>query len=265
MHRPTSVALATVLAAALALAVAPAPARAEISGPCDATVNGISIADRHSRRPAQAIALPRDELATLAVSAPPRTRHTIRLALLTVSIPIIENRLAEQGSLVERVRLRDHLPGTGLYRVLSETTNESGGVACTGAAMIDVGGNPLFTLLGASAAAVVTAGGVAVAMTTGFSINAGRKWKLTLAAKVGARRDEVDGALALERQPLADQRARESLLRRRAGCCCSRAREPGRRSSSRWRSPSRSRSSARCAPCSATASARAARSRRPRS
>ena len=145
-----------------------ATARAEIAGDCDATIAGTDLSTVDSDKVDDAIDVDYDDVITTTMSsASGFESHKIKLRFLGAFERTVEDREDDgETSFTEEVDVSDYAwLGVGLYKVRGEA-NVVGGFACSGAALVNVTGrNPVTTVAGGVATAVVVVGTVGAAAT----------------------------------------------------------------------------------------------------
>lgn len=147
--------------AVLALLVVPSAA-AEMSGPCQATLQGAQIDRLDADDASDAVAVPADEPANFTVegeAAIERWRASIHYGPFQAPLTLGTTEAnATQGKARIPVNGFSWL-GSGLYTV-SGTAELADGTQCHGEALIDIQGGALDTVLGSTAAAVTALGGL---------------------------------------------------------------------------------------------------------
>jgi len=163
-------ALRVPLAAAAVLATAAIlvpSAAAEISGPCNATINGQNVKNQGTGAFAEPITVANDAIVPVRMSAASQISHLkIQIEFAGMSWTV-RDRPSHGTSWTSNVKVKDYAKyGVGLYKVIGSS---SGGVSCSGSALVKVKGNPLTTVAGivGLVAALMGLGGIgaAVAMT----------------------------------------------------------------------------------------------------
>lgn len=179
--------------------LAAAPAHAVVDGPCTATFAGVDAAGRGTGASSDAITVPEDGVVAYSMAAPENLRswrfwleygpltqliaegteepddpNDLGLGLegdddfLAIDLEsLLHDHVVDGNSVHGAVEPSEFAwVGVGLYEVHGSVTTVSG-QHCTGSILVDVGGNPLGTLLGAAAAgatAIGVAGAGAVAL-----------------------------------------------------------------------------------------------------
>lgn len=147
--------------AAAALVLVPA-AGAEMSGPCEARLEGQALDARDPGDPDDAVEVPADRPATIAfTSQEPMDAWNASIHYGPFEAPLTMGDAPANATSAEA-----EVPvhgfswlGAGLYTVTGTVELEDGST-CQGEALIDIQGDTLGTVLGASAASVTLIGGV---------------------------------------------------------------------------------------------------------
>ena len=156
---------AFIVATGAALFMSVQSAHAEVSGPCVASIAGVDVAGVDSGNRDDDIHV--DEHAQVVVGAVSPVgfeSHKIQLEFAGRRWTVSEEDDNGSNSWTGTVNVDDYA-SVGLYKVVGVSTL-SDGTTCTGAAMVDVGGNPLTTLVGAGAAVLAAVGTVGALATT---------------------------------------------------------------------------------------------------
>jgi hypothetical protein len=148
-------------AAGLAFLATSGTGYAEVQGDCDATIAGVDISGLDSNSADDAIDVDyNDRIVATMSSASGFESHKIKLRFVGGVEVTVEDR-DDNGELSfeETVDVSDYAwAGVGLYKVKG-TANVAGGFTCSGAALVNVTGrNPITTVLGGGATALVVAG-----------------------------------------------------------------------------------------------------------
>jgi hypothetical protein len=150
---------------AVAAIVVPSAA-AEISGPCQATINGQSVKDQGVGALDSAIAVEKDAVVPVTMSAGSEISHLkIQIEFAGFSWTV-RDKASHGKSWSSDVKVKNYAKyGVGLYKVIGSS---SGGVSCSGSALVKVKGNPLTTVAGIVGliAAALGLGGIAAAVMT---------------------------------------------------------------------------------------------------
>lgn len=210
---PPTAFLVLALTAALGASLTSArPARAEVNGPCGATIAGSDIVPLSSTSSGDAISVDSDQRVEATMSSSQGFRsHKIDLVFLGFgeigpSSRTVERRTDNgETSFTETVKVSDYAwLGVGYYKVRGAAVLADG-TACSGAALVKVTGrNPLTTVAGGVAAGVAVAA-TAGAVVSGAAAAAGRPRPLSEVQEM------VDAASQEE-----DMRRREEEMRNRA-------------------------------------------------
>ena len=152
--------LVVALAAAAGLTAAPS-ALATIEGPCQASIAGENVAALETGARSEPIKVGENARVPVTMtSARPITHLTVELEFAGMGIPV-HDEPTEGTSWAKVVNVSDYSDyGVGVYKVVGTSTGQ--GFSCTGAALIEVEGEPLKTPagIGGLAAGVVGAIGV---------------------------------------------------------------------------------------------------------
>lgn len=157
--------LAAIAMLTIAAVVVPSAA-AEISGPCNATINGQNVKSQGTGAFADPITVQNDAIVPVAMSAGSQISHLkIQIQFAGFSWTV-RDKASHGNSWSSDVKVKNYAKwGVGLYKVVGS----SGGVSCSGSALVKVKGNPLTTVAGivGLVAALMGLGGIgaAVAMT----------------------------------------------------------------------------------------------------
>lgn len=172
----TARALAVLCGAALLVGLSANDAAAEIDGPCEVTVDGVSIRNRSSSDPADALAVAADAVLDVSISNPGGLRsHTIGLEFAGINWSASNGTDNGATATSGRVSVADYSRyGVGLYRVSGKATLQNG-QRCRGALLVRVGGSPLGTAAGAGAAVAAVLGVGAVALATARAAKQARR------------------------------------------------------------------------------------------
>ncbi|MGA9762263.1 MAG: hypothetical protein WBQ14_07560 [Gaiellaceae bacterium] len=158
--------LAAVALLAIAAIVVPSAA-AEISGPCNATINGQNVKNQGTGAFADPITVQNDAVVPVAMSAGGEISH-LKIQIEFAGMRwTVRDKASHGTSWSSDVKVKNYAKyGVGLYKVIGSS---SGGASCSGSALVKVKGNPLTTVAGivGLVAALMGLGGIgaAVAMT----------------------------------------------------------------------------------------------------
>ena len=147
-RRSTSLLLAVLaLAAATAALVAPPAAHAEIDGPCQATIAGENIAAKDVSATGEPITVEESARVPVTMSAPrPITMLKVEIEFAGISWTV-HDEPTEGTSWAKTVNIADYSKyGVGLYKIVGSSSGQA--FSCTGAALVEVDGNPLTTVAG---------------------------------------------------------------------------------------------------------------------
>ena len=157
--------LAAVAMLTIAAIVVPSAA-AEISGPCNATINGQNVKNQGTGAFADPITVENHAIVPVTMSAASQiSQLKIQIQFAGMSWTV-RDKASHGKSWSSDVKVKNYAKwGVGLYKVVGS----SGGVSCSGSALVKVKGNPLTTVAGivGLVAALMGLGGIgaAVAMT----------------------------------------------------------------------------------------------------
>jgi hypothetical protein len=169
--RTFSVLVALIATGVIATILAPS-ALAEISGPCTATINGQSVENQGTGAFSDPITVKNDAVVpvTMQTNAGDISHLTIKIEFAGTSWTV-RDKPSHGNSWASTVNVKDYAKyGVGLYKVVGSS---SGGVSCSGSALVKVEGNPLTTVAGIAGlvAAILGVAGIALAFVT--SMHAG--------------------------------------------------------------------------------------------
>jgi hypothetical protein len=151
-----------------ALAAVAAPvAAAEISGPCTASIAGENVEGQGTGPFSEPITVEKDSSVPVSMQAAGQISH-LKVEIEFAGIRwTVRDKPSHGNSWSSTVDVNKYAKyGVGLYKVIGSS---SGGVSCSGSALVKVKGNPLTTVAGIVGLIAAIAGigglGVAVAMT----------------------------------------------------------------------------------------------------
>jgi len=158
--------LAAIAVLATAAIIAPSAA-ADISGPCTATIDGQNVKGRGTGAFSDPITVEKNAVVPVTMSA------ASQISQLKIQIEFagnswtVRDKPSHGKSWSSDVKVKNYAKyGVGLYKVVGSS---SGGVSCSGSALVKVKGNPLSTVAGIVGLVAALAGlggiGAAVAMT----------------------------------------------------------------------------------------------------
>ena len=158
--------LAAIAMLAVAAIVVPSAA-AVVSGPCNATINGQNVKNQGTGAFAGPITVANDAVVPVAMSAGGEISHLkIQIEFAGISWTV-RDKASHGKSWSSDVKVKNYAKyGVGLYKVIGSS---SGGVSCSGSALVKVKGNPLTTVAGIVGliATILGLGGIAgILMTT---------------------------------------------------------------------------------------------------
>lgn len=162
-----------VAAALFALIANARPAHAEITGDCQAFLNSEGVAPLNSADRSDDIHVKDDVRVPFQMSSPKGFKsHKIQLEFGGVRWTVSSKQDGGETQFSDSANVKDYATyGVGLYKVVGVATLMDGST-CTGAATVDVEGNPLSTVAGATAAGAVALGTV-VGLASGAATAAG--------------------------------------------------------------------------------------------
>jgi len=144
---PHALRLSLAAVAMLSIAAIAVPsAAAEISGPCSATINGQNVKNQGTGAFASPITVENDAIVPVAMSAAGQISHLkIQIQFAGISWTV-RDKPSHGNSWSSDVKVKNYAKyGVGLYKVIGSS---SGGVSCSGSALVKVKGNPLTTVAG---------------------------------------------------------------------------------------------------------------------
>ena len=136
--------LAAVAMLTIAAIVVPSAA-AEISGPCNATINGQNVKNQGTGAFADPITVANDAIVPVTMSAASQISHLKIQVQFAGFSWTVRDKASHGDSWSSDVKVKNYAKwGVGLYKVVGS----SGGVSCSGSALVKVKGNPLTTVAG---------------------------------------------------------------------------------------------------------------------
>lgn len=157
--------LAAVAVLTIAAIVVPS-ATAEISGPCNATINGQNVKAQGTGAFASPITVQNDAVVPVTMSAGSQISH-LKIQIEFAGMRwTVRDKPSHGKSWSSDVKVKNYAKyGVGLYKVIGSS---SGGVSCSGSALVKVKGNPLSTVAGivGLVAALAGLGGIGAAVAT---------------------------------------------------------------------------------------------------
>jgi hypothetical protein len=165
--------LLILVAAALSVAWALASVRtahAEISGRCEATLNSVDVRGVSSGNRDNDIKVSEHSRVPIVMTSPQGFRsHKIQLEFADRRWTVSDKTDDGSNTFTDSVNVDDYATyGVGLYKIVGVATL-SDGTKCTGAATVDVSGNPLATVAGVVAAGTVVVGTVGAVASGGLA------------------------------------------------------------------------------------------------
>jgi hypothetical protein len=129
----------------LAAIVVPSAA-AELSGPCNATINGQNVKGRPTEALSNAIVVANDAVVPVTMSAGSQISH-LKIQIEFAGMRwTVRDKASHGKSWASNVDVGKYAKyGVGLYKVIGSS---SGGASCSGTALVKVKGNPLTTVAG---------------------------------------------------------------------------------------------------------------------
>jgi hypothetical protein len=170
LSRALRIPLAAVALVAIAAVVAPSAA-AEISGPCTATINGQNVKDQGVGALDKAITVENGAIVPVTMSAGSEISH-LKIQIEFAGMRwTVRDKASHGKSWSSDVKVKNYAKyGVGLYKVIGSS---SGGVSCSGSALVKVKGNPLSTIAGIVGLVAALAGIAGVAGALGLAAHAG--------------------------------------------------------------------------------------------
>ncbi len=173
-------------------------ASAEISGPCGATLNGVDVKGVSSGNRDNDIKVSKDsKVPFVFTSAKGFKSHKIQLEFLDQRRTVSEKTDDGAMSFTDTANVDDYaFWGVGLYKVVGVATLTDG-TTCSGAATVNVDGNPLTTVAGVAAAgtvAVATVGALATGLASSSASAGGLKPMQDVMDELMDISNEVDAA-----------------------------------------------------------------------
>lgn len=186
-------------------------AHAEIKGNCQATIAGTNVAGISSTKTGDAIDV--EENSSVAVnftSATGFSDHEVTIEFMGGLPGAQVEKATDDGSteFSDTVKVDDYAwAGVGLYKVKGKATL-SDGTTCSGAALVNVKGNPLTTVAGGVAVGAAALGTVAGVATAANGIGGG-SGQLASYNRLWEELDRVDETLQRQRAEEENRRERE--------------------------------------------------------
>ncbi|MGZ4462425.1 MAG: hypothetical protein ACXVZP_06260 [Gaiellaceae bacterium] len=189
MSRVRTVGIAAALAVSgLVAALAAGPAAASISGPCTASIAGEDVTNRSTGPTSDPIVVKKDASVPVSMSAKaPITHMKIQIGFGGI-MWTVRDKASHGTSWSHSVAVHKYAKyGVGLYKV---TGSSSGGVSCSGTALVRVEGSPLSSVAGIVAliATIIGGGGIAglgLLAARGGSLGVSRSLLALLAGLLG--------------------------------------------------------------------------------
>jgi len=158
--------IAAITVLTIAAIVVPSAA-ADINGPCNATIDGQNVKGRGTGAFSSPITVENDAVVPVTMSAGSEISHLKIQIEFAGTRWTVRDKPSHGNSWSSDVNVKDYAKyGVGLYKVIGSS---SGGVSCSGSALVKVKGNPLTTVAGIVGLVAVLAGlggiGAAVALT----------------------------------------------------------------------------------------------------
>ncbi len=189
-------ALRPLLAASTALSLAfwlfaPSAARADVSGPCSATLNGTDVAQDSGP-----IDVGSNDIVAVTIGAAAGEVTHLRVQLHYGPVSwTVHNEDTSGQNVSKNVSVEDYARyGVGLYKVTATATLKSG-ESCSGSALVNVSGNPLTTAAGAAAVAGMGLGVAGLALTSARAAAKAPEERLRKASPHGDLQDAADFAV----------------------------------------------------------------------
>jgi hypothetical protein len=176
---------ALVVASLAGALVAPQAALAEIEGPCQATVAGQNVATRDTSATGDPIKV-REEarIPVTMTSQRPITSLKVEIEFAGLSWEV-HDEPTEGMSWARTVDVGDYSEyGVGLYKIVGTSSGQ--GFSCTGAALVEVDGNPLTTVAGLVGLGLAVVGGLGVLWVAFRGPGGAPLWGVILGLLLGA-------------------------------------------------------------------------------
>jgi hypothetical protein len=178
-------ALAVAAIAAVAALVAPQAALAEIDGPCQGTIAGQNVATRDTSATGEPIKVREEARIPVTMSSQrPITGLTVEIEFAGLGWEV-HDEPTEGTSWARTVDVGDYSKyGVGLYKVVGKSSGQ--GFSCTGAALVEVDGNPLTTVAGLVGLGLAVVGGLGVLWVAFRGPGGAPAWGIVLGLLLGA-------------------------------------------------------------------------------
>jgi hypothetical protein len=133
------------------------PAAAEISGPCSASIAGVSVRDRTTNARSEAIKVAQNSFVPVSMRSARQITHLqVQLEFAGIAWSV-HDEPTTGTSWSKTVNVDKYAKyGVGLYKVSGSSSGPN--LSCTGAALVQVDGNPLQTVAGWVGLALAAAG-----------------------------------------------------------------------------------------------------------
>jgi|SRR5450830_141725 len=154
------------------VAISERPSRAtEISGPCTASIADQNVKGRDTGAFSNAISVEKDAVVPVTMSASGQISH-LKIQIEFASMRwTVRDKPSHGKSWASSVEVKKYAKyGVGLYKVIGSS---SGGVSCSGSALVRVKGNPLSTVAGIVGLVAALAGLAGVAGALGLALHSG--------------------------------------------------------------------------------------------
>lgn len=180
-----SAALAIAALAVAAGLVAPQPARAEVEGPCQGTIAGENVATRDTGPMGEPIEVREEARVPVTMSSQrPITTLTVEIEFGGLGWTV-HDATTEGESWTRTVDVADYSRyGVGLYKIVATSSGQ--GFSCTGAALVEVDGNPLSTIGGLVGLGLAVVGGLGVLLVAFRGPGGAPAWGLLFGLLLGA-------------------------------------------------------------------------------
>jgi hypothetical protein len=162
--------LAAVAVLTIAAIVVPSAA-ADISGPCTASIAGQNVKGRGTGALSDAITVEKNAVVPVTMGAGSQISH-LKIQIEFAGMRwTVRDKPSHGTSWASDVKVKNYAKyGVGLYKVIGSS---SGGVSCSGSALVKVKGNPLSTIAGIVGLVAALAGIAGVAGALGLAAHAG--------------------------------------------------------------------------------------------
>ncbi|MEX2237080.1 MAG: hypothetical protein WEB00_06060 [Dehalococcoidia bacterium] len=135
-------------------------ALADINGPCSASIDNESVGGRGTGPTDDPIEVDNDQPVEVAMAADREVeRLVIDIEFWGVRFNVAAENDVNGAEWAETIDVNDYATyGAGLYKVIGESYDSNGNLICSGEALVNVSGNPIFTLIGGISATLAVMG-----------------------------------------------------------------------------------------------------------